>query len=546
MNKPKGTYVGKRGVIYARFSSHSQSDQSIETQIEIVSNFFATQGIKLVGIYQDKARSARFKTEQRYDLMRLMNDAYKGDFDIVGVYDFKRWFRNEREDIKYENLLNENGIELLSATNPLPEHRLAAKLLRSIGRVINQEESDVLSERVSDGLNTNVANGKMIGGSITWGYKMNNQVKYEINEETAEYVRYVFDSYLSGMTMNEIRESLNKKGITNSSGKPFNHNQHISKILHNDRYIGVFTYKGIKHNDYIPAIISDDTFYKVQEKLILNKGPADRARNKGDYLLSGKLYCGCCNRLMHGMSGTSKAKKAYYYYKCPNDKCSMKNKGKDFIENLVVDVSVKYILEYERLDELVDLIVVASNTKELTDDKIIENLENQERILKQEIKNMIDAIKKGLFSDIIMDELNDSQHRLRMISHELGVAKNKRPLPLERDHVLFWFNHFLGKEIIDESQKRNILDIFIHKVIMTNDEVTISYNISDKSADKSILEINKTVIFYKDGSTKSDNVFAAVINGAIFDQYGLFFPSDILFTEIFSKPIKNQETYNLY
>lgn len=505
--------LGKRGVIYARFSSHGQNDQSIETQIDVVSSFFAQQGIKLVGVYHDRARSGRFKTEQRYELMRLVNDSYDGKFDIVGVYDYKRWFRNEREDIKYEQTLNDNGVELVSATEALPEHRLAAKLLRAIGRVTNQEESDVLSERVTRGLETNVKNGKMTGGSVTWGYILNDEIKYEIDENIAPYVRFIFESYSNGLTMNKIRESLAAKGVVNSSGVPFAHNQHISKILHNDRYIGIFTYKEKKHYNYIPPIVDETLFYKVQKMLETNKGPSERARNRGDYILSGKAYCGHCNSLMHGISGTGKSGKLYYYYKCSNAKCHKRNENRDAIENLVTIMTVKHMLESDLLNTIADTLVDIYNSREIKEANVLINLEKQQKALENEIKNLVDAIKKGLLSSAITDELNSSEYRLRETKREIEIVKNKRPLPMDRDHVLFWFNRFLVDDPTT-NQQRLILDIFVHKVIISDEDLTISYNVSDKSNTSTIEEIQRTVRLAKqNGDSKLRKVFVSVTDG---------------------------------
>ena len=114
---------------------------------------------------------------------------------------------------------------------------------------------------------------------------------------------------------------MNRRKLTTSLGKPFNKNS-VHRILNNRRYIGYYLYKGQVH--YI---------------LDRNKKAPARARGREEYLLTTKLFCGYCRKMMTGYGGTGKSGKTYHYYACNNfkrRKCKKKVIGKEKIEDRVV------------------------------------------------------------------------------------------------------------------------------------------------------------------------------------------------------------------
>lgn len=151
-----------------------------------------------------------------------------------------------------------------------------------------------LSEKVIRGLTENAMKCKFNGGPITFGYYIDDERHFQIDGETAEYVRMIFKNYDSGMTMKEIAEDLNNKGATNSRGGKFSINI-ISKILSNRRYIGEYIFRDIVTPGGIPAIIDTALFDRVQHKLEQNKHAAAKYKADDEYILTTKLYCGKCS-----------------------------------------------------------------------------------------------------------------------------------------------------------------------------------------------------------------------------------------------------------
>ena len=264
----------------------------------------------------------------------MINDSYSGLFQYVIVYKLDRFARDEYDDIRFERLLNDNGVTRLSATEEIPDDYFSGALIKAVTRLNNENYSRLLSQRVNAGLDKNVEKGLMVGGSVTFGYDMVDK-KYVINQTTSLYIKMIFDMYASGSTAKEIATHLNSKGIVNANDKPFQL-KHIYKILKNKRYIGVFTYKDKEHKDFIPPIIDLSLFENVQSKLGKNATKKGRKRYKVKYLLTGKVYCGYCGQPMSGLSGTSRSSKIYQYYQCKTLSCDKKNEKKDNLEDMVV------------------------------------------------------------------------------------------------------------------------------------------------------------------------------------------------------------------
>lgn len=120
-----------------------------------------------------------------------------------------------------------------------------------------------LSEKVIRGQTENAYKCKFNGGTIPFGYIIDKEKNFQLNPETAPFVLSAYKMYEEGMTMSEIADDFNVKGLRNTRGTKFNINS-ISKILTNRRYIGEYTYREITIPDGIPAIVPKDLFERIQ------------------------------------------------------------------------------------------------------------------------------------------------------------------------------------------------------------------------------------------------------------------------------------------
>ena len=134
--------------------------------------------------------------------------------------------------------------------------------------------------------------------------------------------------------------------------------------------MGEYSYRDVVKEDGIPAIVPKDLFDRVQERLAKNKKAPARHKAEDDYLLTTKLYCGKCGSFMVGESGTRHTMKVHRYYRCVNTKekklCDKKAVKKDWIEDLVVNYTMKAIMNDEVMERLIDTLMELQK-KESTD-----------------------------------------------------------------------------------------------------------------------------------------------------------------------------------
>lgn len=102
----------ENGIIYARFSSYGQNEQSIEAQVRICKEFAESKDIQIVNVYSDKAKTGT--NDSRPAFQRMISDAQSGAFKYIIVYMFDRFARNRRDSIMYKEMLKEKfGIKVL-------------------------------------------------------------------------------------------------------------------------------------------------------------------------------------------------------------------------------------------------------------------------------------------------------------------------------------------------------------------------------------------------------------------------------------------------
>ena len=102
----------QNAVIYARFSSHGQNEQSIDGQVEECQQYCEQMGFNVVGIYHDNAISGKFD-EKRSDFMQMIADSKTGLFQYIVVWKLDRFARNRYDSAIYKKDLSKRGIRVL-------------------------------------------------------------------------------------------------------------------------------------------------------------------------------------------------------------------------------------------------------------------------------------------------------------------------------------------------------------------------------------------------------------------------------------------------
>ena len=340
-------------VIYARYSSDNQREESIEGQIRECTAYAEKNGITVVKHYIDRALSA--KTDNRPDFQQMIKDSEKRLFDIVLVWKLDRFARNRYDSAHYEYQLERNHVKLVSATEPISDSP-AGIMVKSMLTGMAEYYSAELSEKVVRGMTENVLKGKYNGGTIPIGFKVDEEKFFQIDPLKAPFVVEAFQRYNDGATMKELMNWLNDSGVTTNRNQKFTYNS-VQKLLTNKRYIGENHFKDIVMPDSIPAIVDKDLFEEVQLKIKKNSRAPARHKAEDDYLLTTKLFCGMCGAMMFGECGTGRNKVVHHYYKCATAKrfktCKKKTVRKEWLEDLVIAETMKLIQD----DAVIDAIV---------------------------------------------------------------------------------------------------------------------------------------------------------------------------------------------
>ena len=245
-----------KAVIYARFSSDRQRSESIEQQVNVCTDFCKRNKLSVISTYADNAITGR--TDDRPQFQQMIRDSKTRTFDTVVVYALDRFSRSVYDSCVYEDLLNKNGVKLLSATEPLTDDP-SGILVKQIFRGFSEYYSAELSAKIHRGLENNATKFLAIG-SVPYGFLRSADGHYVVNDQEAAIVREIFDRVSRSEPLVSIYTDLNNRGIGAKHGQWTKST--IGRLLTNKRYIGTYIWKETETEDAIPAIVSKDIFWK--------------------------------------------------------------------------------------------------------------------------------------------------------------------------------------------------------------------------------------------------------------------------------------------
>ena len=176
-------------VIYARYSSDSQREESIEGQLRECTAFAEKNGITILRHYIDRAFSA--KTDNRPEFQAMIKDSGKKLFDIIIVWKLDRFARNRYDRARYKAQLKKNGVKVVSATETISDGAEGI-LLESMLEGMAEYYSADLAEKVVRGMTENALKCKYNGGTLPIGYTIDSEQYFQIDPLTAPFVLEAF------------------------------------------------------------------------------------------------------------------------------------------------------------------------------------------------------------------------------------------------------------------------------------------------------------------------------------------------------------------
>ncbi len=542
----------KNIVIYARYSSDAQKRDSIKQQVDACTKYAEMNDMNIVNVYKDEAKTGR--NDDRADFQRMLKDSRSNAFEAVLVWKFDRFARNMRDALNNEHILEENGVKVISATELIPDGAIGI-IVKAVLLGINEYYSVDLSEKTQRGSSANAQLGKFLGGTVPLGFKIVDR-EYTIDENTAPYVQKIFSMYASGVSVVEICQYLNDRGIRSSKGAKFNNNS-LHTMLKNKRYLGTYIYKDVVILNRIPQIIDKDLFDNVQKILEQNKKNPARKRAKEDYILLGKLFCGHCKdngveeeqQKMVGHSGN--ASKKYCYYKCKNEKnCGKKMVGKQYIEEYVLE-QCKLLLTDKNINQIAKKISAIAQK-----DNANQMLTHLQKQLQYKIKakenqlKALDTCEDDTIRQEIFARVKELKTEIDNLENSIAIEKTKT-LQLNEKEIKYFLTQFRDYDILNIAHRKALVNMLINKIYLYDDhdgdKVTGNYKITIIfNAGKESVEITDTL--YKDikkqtGLDKFCISHDSCHQNRLNTMFKRFFRILIYFSVylIFDKNIKNQE-----
>ncbi len=461
-----------RAVIYARYSSERQTEQSIEGQVRVCEDYAKKNGYEIIHTYIDRAMTGR--NDQRDDFQLMLRDSQKRNFEIVLVYAFDRFARNREDSAINKAILRRNGVKLVSATQKIsdnPEGILLESLLEGLAEYYSVE----LAQKVKRGMKESAMKGHFLGGRIPYGYDVVDKC-YVINQEEAEVIDKIYELYLSMKSIKSVSDWLNSNHITNKVGGKFKHHQ-VHNILTRPLYIGTINAVGMTLENKIPAIVDKEDFKKVQ-KIINNH---TKINTKGDFLLTGKIFCGSCGEKMTGSSGTGRSK-TYYYYVCKKDKLKI---NKDLVENIVLEKIREFLNNADKSNVLASNIdaYIEDNKSQSAEDYILEKIKK----IDKELENITAAVLNGIINETIKTRNTSLLEEKANLEAEL---KDIRLNPLYATNGKEIAQFLASLAASEESREKALLiKSILHKVIILGKKVIVILNTSSNGNNTDTREI---------------------------------------------------------
>lgn len=464
-----------KAVIYARYSSDRQREESIEGQVRVCEDFARRNNMKIVHVYADRALSAR--SDRRPEFQMMIRDAGTSAFSVVLVYKLNRFARNRYDSAKYKHRLKKHGVKLVSAMENIADDP-SGILLESVIEGMAEYYSAELSENVMRGMTENALEMKWPGGIVPLGYKLDKDHHLIIDEEKAAIVRKIFKMNLAGHTDAAIVKYLNEHHYVTAIGHPFNRSS-LRSIYKNERYIGTWMWNTIRKPHAIPPIIDEQTFWAVHEKRKYRQKNKIRVCGGENYLLSGKLYCGQCGKNMVGTAGTSRNGTRYHYYTCrphkESNSCPAKRIRTDKLEDLVVKTTTQILSRPDVIKAIAHQAAATQSNQ--TESLEIQSLQNEIADIRKKLENCLKAIDNGIFSDALTNHMHEYEKRLTELNDDLARQKILASAPnLTEKHIEFFF-HSIAEQIKKADKYKSILlSSLIRCVIVYPDYIEIQYN----------------------------------------------------------------------
>lgn len=468
------------GVIYARYSSNHQREESIEGQLRECKAFAKAQNIDIINTYIDRALSA--KTDDRPGFLKMIADSSRRAFDYVIVYQLDRFARNRYDSAFYKMKLKKNGVKVLSAKENITNDP-AGIILESVLEGMAEYYSVELAQKVKRGMTENALAARWASGRIPFGYKVDAQKHLIPDPVAGRAVTTIFLRFARGEKIKSIVDYLNSLNYKTSLRNKFNRSS-FQRMIVNPVYIGTFKWNDIVIENAVPPLVDKLTFETCQRRVAERKRGKDTVNRKSDiFLLTTKLKCAECGGNMVGISGTSRNSQKYYYYGCYNTRrhntaCKIGYINRDELEDAVFEAAMDVLSSDKNIDIIAEQAFKISQQQE--ENPRLKELELQKKDTEKKIANLTKALETGLISETVMKTVQKYEAELKLI--EQAIAREKiltEPFKITKQHIAFFLSQFRRME--PTKAREAVLNTLLREAVIKKESdsnylVTVRFN----------------------------------------------------------------------
>lgn len=277
--------------LYRRVSTDKQADEgySLDVQLEKLRAYSKTlSNVREVRDYMDDGYSG--SSLERPGMGRLIHDIQAGEITHVIVVKLDRLSRSQKDTLHLiEDVMLPANVAFISIMESFNTDTAFGRAMVGILSVFAQLERENIFERTRGGMQKRVENGYWPGGGRTpFGYDYDPAQGILVPNEQAEMVRYIYDRYLAGASMQVIADSLDLK-----------YEKLVYNIITRKTNAGYIVYKGEEYKGRHQPIISLDTYHRAME--LLTQRSEAKLVTKTGHLLTGLCRCGTCGAGMRYM-----------------------------------------------------------------------------------------------------------------------------------------------------------------------------------------------------------------------------------------------------
>lgn len=326
-----------RVAAYCRVSTDSDDQiESYKAQVAYYSEAIAKNPKwRFVDIYADEGITGTL-AKKRPNFLRMIRDCDKGKIDLILTKSVARFARNTVDSLNYVRRLKAKGIGVFFEEQNLDSLKADSEMLIGFHSVMAQAESENISANVQWGIRQRMKTGTFAFRYNILGYRKGTDGQPEIVPEEAAIIRQIYQMYVDGSSLDQIKYYLEQNGIVTAQGSHNWSKQIIQNILTNERYCGdmllqkTFTEnpitKKVKKNrgelaKYLisnnhPAIIERDMYKAAQMEIArraskrktADKTITEQGKYSGKYAFTELLICGECGSPYRRMTWTKKGK----------------------------------------------------------------------------------------------------------------------------------------------------------------------------------------------------------------------------------------------